>query len=111
MTETGEQLKQAERSFDMATRGQAWKSIEVFGVEISRSRKLSSDISPALVLGTSADQAPFLCARQVWFEWVALRAFLPGFSCTRKLRAARVFRKCQKDQMRFHVLLHKFGIL
>lgn len=82
MTEIGEQLKQAERSLDIATRGRAWKNMEIFGAEVSRLRKLGSDISPAQVLGTSLDQV-------LWMEaalLILLRALILAASALNALR-------------------------
>jgi hypothetical protein len=64
-TEIREQLKQAERSLDAATKGRAWKNMEIFGAEVSRLRKLGSEIPKAQVLGTSL-------AQSIWIEAILL---------------------------------------
>lgn len=46
-TEIRDQLKQTEKSLEVATKGRAWKNMEVFGAEVSRLRKLISELPSA----------------------------------------------------------------
>jgi hypothetical protein len=81
-TEIKEQLKQAERSLEVATKGRAWKNMEVFGAEVSRLRKEISEAPRDLVLGTSSDQT-------LWIEailLILLRALLLAASALNMLR-------------------------
>jgi hypothetical protein len=81
-TGIGEQLKQAERSLEVATKGRAWKNMEVFGAEVSRLRQQVSEIPRTQVLGTSADQT-------LWVEailLILLRALLLAASALNALR-------------------------
>jgi hypothetical protein len=81
-TEIREQLKQAERSLDAATKGRAWKNMEIFGDEVSRLRKLISENPNTQVLGTSLDQT-------LWMEAVLLilmRALLLATSALNVLK-------------------------
>jgi hypothetical protein len=81
-TEIKEQLKQAERSLEVATKGRAWKSMEVFGAEVSRLRKQISEGPKDLVLGTSSDQT-------LWIEailLILLRALLLAASALNMLK-------------------------
>jgi hypothetical protein len=81
-TEIKEQLKQAERSLEVATNGRAWKNMEVFGAEVSRLRKQISEVPRDLVLGTSSDQT-------LWIEailLILLRALLLATSALNMLR-------------------------
>ncbi len=87
MTEIGDQLKQAERSLDVATKGRAWKNMEIFGAEVSRLRKLISETPKAQVLGTSLDQT-------LWMEAVLLillRALLLAASTFNALRLSNQY--------------------
>ncbi len=82
ITEIGMQLKQAERSLDAATRGRAWKNMEIFGAEVSKLRKQLSERPKAQVLGTSSDQT-------LWIEailLILLRALLLAASALNMLR-------------------------
>lgn len=77
-----DQLKQAERSLEVAIKGRAWKSMEVFGVEISRLRKQIVEIPRTQVLGTSSDQT-------LWIEailLILLRALLLAASALNVLK-------------------------
>jgi hypothetical protein len=81
-TEIREQLKQAERSLDAATKGRAWKNMEIFGAEVSRLRRLISETPNTQVLGTSLDQT-------LWMEallLILLRALLLVSSALNALR-------------------------
>ncbi len=87
MTEMGEQLKQAERSLDVATKGRAWKSMEILGAEVSRLRKLISETPKAQALGTSFHQT-------LWMEAVLLillRALLLAASTFNALRLSNQY--------------------
>ncbi|WP_141732368.1 hypothetical protein [Oligoflexus tunisiensis] len=82
LTGIREQLKQAERSLDAATKGRAWRNMEIFGAEVFRLRKLISATPNAQVLGTSLDQT-------LWIESVLLillRALLLAASALNALR-------------------------
>ncbi|MDQ3231057.1 MAG: hypothetical protein M3Q07_04485, partial [Pseudobdellovibrionaceae bacterium] len=82
MTEIREQLKQAERSLDAATKGRAWKNMEIFGAEVFKLRKQISEIPGAQVLGTSLNQT-------LWMEAILLiliRALLLAASALNALR-------------------------
>jgi hypothetical protein len=82
ITEIGMQLKQAERSLDAATRGRAWKNMEIFGAEVSKLRKQLNERPKAQVLGTSSDQT-------LWIEailLILLRALLLATSALNMLR-------------------------
>ncbi|HYX33958.1 MAG TPA: hypothetical protein VE954_12655 [Oligoflexus sp.] len=81
-TQISEQLKQAERSLDVATKGRAWKNMEIFGAEVSRLRKLKNDLPSNQVLGTSSGQT-------MWIEailLILLRALLLAASSLNALR-------------------------
>lgn len=81
-TEITEQLKQAERSLDAATKGRAWKNMEIFGAEVSRLRRLISENPNTQVLGTSLDQT-------LWMEailLILLRALLLATSALNALK-------------------------
>jgi hypothetical protein len=82
MAEIRTQLKQAEKSLDAATRGRAWKNMEIFGAEVSRLRKLINETPTIQVLGTSLDET-------LWMEAVLLillRALLLAASAFNALR-------------------------
>ncbi|HET9236003.1 MAG TPA: hypothetical protein VFO10_02060 [Oligoflexus sp.] len=82
ITESEDQLKQAERSLDVATKGRAWKSMEIFGAEVSRLRKLSGATPRAQVLGTTSDEAFLMEAVLL----ILLRALLLAASALNALR-------------------------
>jgi hypothetical protein len=82
MTKMGEQLKQAERSLDVATKGRAWKSMEILGAEVSRLRKLISETPKPQALGTSFHQTLWMEA----FLLILLRALLLAASAFNALR-------------------------
>ncbi|MDQ3233239.1 MAG: hypothetical protein M3Q07_15590 [Pseudobdellovibrionaceae bacterium] len=82
MAEIRAQLKQAERSLDAATRGRAWKNMEIFGAEVSTLRKLKNDLPSNQVLGTSSDQTMWAEA----FLLILLRALLLSASSLNALR-------------------------
>jgi hypothetical protein len=82
LTEIRDQLKQAERSLQVATSGRAWKNMEILGAEVSRLRRMSNELSSADVLGTSPQQT-------IWIEAILLvlvRALLLATSALNVLR-------------------------
>jgi hypothetical protein len=81
-TEIREQLKQAERSLDAATKGRAWKNMEIFGAEVSRLRRLISENPNTQVLGTSLDQTRWMEAILL----ILLRALLLATSALNVLK-------------------------
>lgn len=87
MAEIRDQLKQAEKSLDAATRGRAWKNMEIFGAEVSRLRKLISKLPSNQVLGASSDQT-------LWIEailLILLRALLLAASALNALNLRNQF--------------------
>jgi hypothetical protein len=81
-TEIRDQMKQAERSLEVAIKGRAWKSMEIFGAEVSRLRKQSEELPSAQVLGTSPQQALWMEA----FLLILIRALLLAASALNALR-------------------------